>query len=781
MKKLIMILLIASSLMAQDFTGIRIYINPGHGGHDSDDRFIPETGFWESESNLSKGLELREILLGMNATIKMSRTTNYSSDDLPLSVIDADANNFDADFFHSIHSNGYNGQSNYTLILYKEVNGQPAFSQAKTMADIMKLKIFKTNRTTTSYSRGDYSFLGFNLGVLRTLNMPGTLSEGSFHDYLPESYRLLNEQYKRHEAWGIARSLVDYFNLSDNGTGIIAGIARDPQQSVSYYSISSTNDGKKPVNYIKATLLPDSLVYLGDDKNNGFYFFDSLAPGNYTLVIEGENYAKDTIAVTAVANTSKFYDVWMYEEPDYSVPNIVNYSPGDNSTDVSLFESIVIDFDIRMDKTSVQNAFEIVPSASGSFTWENNDKCLIFEPDPKWAGNTQYTITITNDAKSAYGTNIDASFNLSFTTRAKLNLLEVYPKADQSDVSTSVMILIQFDTPIDAGTLSGNVLFTDPDGNFVPIVVDQKAYAQGIIKFEPIEKLERGTEYSIELKEGIGDTEGLKFGESYSAKFRTSSDLVVNGNLLDDFEVAGSWMLTNLTDVTYGIVPGNTLYEKASKSYSGSYSGRLKYEFSDSLAAAGAVNSSGYSMDGIAKLGVFVFGDYTFNQIDFIFTDSQNNIITVPVDTLDYTGWKIQEVNLNDLGFTPQMFYGVQVVNLIESNWEGEIYIDDLQTDFTTGVNENSDIPVEYELAQNYPNPFNPSTVIEFSLKNDSQVKLSIYNLLGEKVATLANNELMKKGRHKISWNAGNLSSGVYFYRIETDKFTDTKKMLLIR
>ena len=77
-----LLLLSASFLIAQDFSGIRIYINPGHGGHDSDDRFIAATGFWESDGNLTKGLFLRDILNSFSATTKISRTTNNSSDDL---------------------------------------------------------------------------------------------------------------------------------------------------------------------------------------------------------------------------------------------------------------------------------------------------------------------------------------------------------------------------------------------------------------------------------------------------------------------------------------------------------------------------------------------------------------------------------------------------------------------------------------------------------------------------------------------------------------------------
>jgi hypothetical protein len=90
-------------------------------------------------------------------------------------------------------------------------------------------------------------------------------------------------------------------------------------------------------------------------------------------------------------------------------------------------------------------------------------------------------------------------------------------------------------------------------------------------------------------------------------------------------------------------------------------------------------------------------------------------------------------------------------------------------------------IPAVYALEQNYPNPFNPSTVIEFSLPEDvSNVKLSIYNALGEKVAELVNTGLTA-GRYSYQWNAKNVATGMYIYELRTDKFVSIKKMLLLK
>jgi len=88
--------------------------------------------------------------------------------------------------------------------------------------------------------------------------------------------------------------------------------------------------------------------------------------------------------------------------------------------------------------------------------------------------------------------------------------------------------------------------------------------------------------------------------------------------------------------------------------------------------------------------------------------------------------------------------------------------------------------PTSYILMQNHPNPFNPNTTIRFSIAEQSNVKLKIFNAIGHEVSTVVNTELVA-GNHSIDFNAASLSSGVYFYRIETPNFTSTKKMILMK
>ncbi len=95
-------------------------------------------------------------------------------------------------------------------------------------------------------------------------------------------------------------------------------------------------------------------------------------------------------------------------------------------------------------------------------------------------------------------------------------------------------------------------------------------------------------------------------------------------------------------------------------------------------------------------------------------------------------------------------------------------------------VNINSNIPDNFSLKQNYPNPFNPQTKIRFDIRKASFTELKIYDMLGREIKTLVN-ENLKPGEYEVSFNAASLPSGVYFYRISTESFTETKKMMLIK
>jgi hypothetical protein len=119
------------------------------------------------------------------------------------------------------------------------------------------------------------------------------------------------------------------------------------------------------------------------------------------------------------------------------------------------------------------------------------------------------------------------------------------------------------------------------------------------------------------------------------------------------------------------------------------------------------------------------------------------------------------------LDFTDPKYYSVSLENPITVSGG-------------TGIAVDKALPRRYELAQNFPNPFNPTTTISFEVPVTGQVKLSVYNLLGKEVATLINGRV-SAGSHQVIFDASNLQSGIYYYRLESGDFVATKKLLLLK
>ena len=132
---------------------------------------------------------------------------------------------------------------------------------------------------------------------------------------------------------------------------------------------------------------------------------------------------------------------------------------------------------------------------------------------------------------------------------------------------------------------------------------------------------------------------------------------------------------------------------------------------------------------------------------------------------------------------------------LLWSRFDSKTYVPrhDMPVCFTvrtgTGVREipgsEDNRPTEFTLSQNYPNPFNPETYIEFGLSKASHVKIDVFNIVGQKVRTLVDEEMLP-GRYVADWDSrdeqGNaVSSGIYFYRMQADDFSDMRKMLLVK
>jgi N-acetylmuramoyl-L-alanine amidase len=845
---LFILLFIGMALNAQDLSDFSICIDPGHGGHESDDRYIPTTGFWESESNWSKAQYLRDILESLGAFVVLTRNGNDHdiNDDPSLSQRAATANQYNVDFMHSIHSNGYNGQSNYTLLLFPgpdndpRINGLPGYPSSPielTLSNYMVTQIKTANRTTAQYVRGDWSFYGTGqpyLGVFRTLVVPGVLSEGSFHDYIPESWRLQNLDYRRHEAWALTKSYLQLYSQPDFPFKNLAGLVRDADEGVDYFSISTVKDNRKPVNNFTVTLLPDSLVYHGDNMNNGFFVFDTVAPGEYTLIVEAEGYYGDTATVNIISNFFNFKDFFLASNRP---PRVLATSPADGEVDYPAWNPTYLTFSRAMDTTGSAAKISFDPVVNFQLVWFNDNKNVRIETDTLQF-ETQYTVTINHDFQDSYGHYFDGNgdgvsgddYSFQFTTsRADIfppNIATTYPNNVAQNVELHPIVSIIFDEELDTATVNADKFkfVTSVDNIDVPATLQHYVVKnQSIVTFFPVAELQPATQYKTWIYEGVRDLVGNELPRKKSYRFTTGTETLTIKKI-DDFEsnLTSNWMLPSYSGSTTGTKDTTTRTEETGivNLLTGSSTAlNVQYhwdENSDSwlireYLAGGAPRN--VTFDASYIMQVYIFGDGSGNQFRFALDENYPSTAASdhevsPWFTIDWIGWRLLSWDMTNDGTGEWLapdgtqlgegdlegtlrFDSIQLTynsENPEADLKGRLIFDDLRVvkmQPVTIAGDTEAIVQVYQLAQNFPNPFNPSTMITFSLPEPTQLRLEIYNLRGEKIRSLVD-QFYPAGNWQLRWNATDeqsqkVPSGIYLYYLITPAHREMKKMMLLK
>jgi N-acetylmuramoyl-L-alanine amidase len=829
---------LAGTAFGQSLSGLIIVIDPGHGGFESDDRHVipdPGTDFWESESNFRKALHLKPLLEQQGATVYLTRNGNTDPelDDPSLTARWQFANSVNADWFHSIHSNAAGGTNpgiNYTMVLIKEniSTRQPAFPEAVTMSSYIYNKIRAKIRTSSSSGNIvpgvylDYTFYGgtsggYNLGVLSGLVMPGELSEGSFHDWYPETRRLMNNNYRKMEAYGIRNAMMQYFGVSADTLATIAGI-------------QSTSGPGTLVNYSQVRLLPGNRITTGDQYNNGFYMFDSLNPGNYTVIFETPGYFADTVDVTVTQGQNNFLDRSMEST---SLPTVVSSVPVNNDTSFNASTPVKLTFSKIMDTASVRMAFSITPSVNGSLLWSGNNTVLTFDPDSVVLPFDQtFTVKVDTGAKSESGLPFDGNgdgtagdpFLLTFKTKPvdawPPVLVTRYPVANDTVFSIHHVVCLTFDEPLDPTSV-----------NTTNIVIQIKG---GLTLARTVQYWERNGQGGI----NVYVTGGFTADRTYRVRVSGVKDLSGNAiptatplvwefsigpqqyitTTIDDFNgTLDNWFQPASSGSTTGITSATFLHDATAVPVVASNAGSANLTFHWNTGAgswlireylnAGAPRSILWRKH-LTRLQAYVLGDGSGTTLRFAVDDSVDvfpggNATNHEVSEwipIDWVGWRLVEWDLENDPVGSWIGNGILEGQMRFDSFQlsyvpgtsadsGSVLVDQLQlaVDAVTPV-ESADasvLPTTFALYQNYPNPFNPETRITFDLPSESFVRLAVYDLLGRQVRTLVS-EQKTAGTYSVSWDARDESgsrsaSGVYVYRLEAGTHTLTMKMLLLK
>ena len=521
-----------------DLTGLKICIDPGHGGANpaNDRRIEPDAGnvFWESEGNFRKALWLKPMFEARGATVYLTRLTHDYPDDSQepsLATRVAFANSNNVHYFHSIHSNatgGTNTGTNSTLMLIREKRpggpssssgnglGIPEYAESKTLADLVGPNIKSKNRTTGTSTWLDWTFYGgvnggFSLGVLRGLLMPGELSEGSFHDYYPETRRLLNNDYRKGEAYGIYNGFIEFFNIPFDTLGIICGTQKS---------------GSTPINNIVVHLLPVNKVYNGDAYNNGYFMFDSLAPGSYKVVFETPSYPQDTVNVTLAA-TGRL---------------AASTQPANMERGVARNSTVTFTFVHPMDTAYVRSVFSITPSIEGTISWNAANTQMTFTPKNLLNFKTDYTIALANLGNTPQPTVFVDNKTVTSNVGTKPLILTfqtitlppyvalTQPIANDTNFSVSQSIGIRFSETMDTASVRAAFQISPSlSGTFTWV---NGALPNNTLIWKPVsESFAYGTYYTITIGAGAKSIYGFAIdankdtipGDAFTMVFRTQN------------------------------------------------------------------------------------------------------------------------------------------------------------------------------------------------------------------------------------------------------------------
>ena len=787
---------------AQDMTGIKIHINPGHGGWDSDDRGIPTplypnvgsgVGFWESQSNLDKGQQLKSMLEALGATVQMSRTQNRTQDDLSLSTIVQMANEFQADFMLSIHSNAGSGTANYVLQLYAGKNvddpysypsGTPKSDESRAISTEIAKNLIKnqlTYWTSANYNvSGDKTYarmyMGWSdgYGVLRGLTVPGVISEGSMHDYIPETYRLMNMEYKWLEAWNFKKAFCTYFKQAEIPTGNIAGYVKDSRNLIldgPYKKYG--NDVLLPINGTTVTILETGQTYTVDNNRNGVFVFKDLAPGNYTVKAEAEGYYAQTQQITVVKNEITYMGFKLNKVRN-TPPQVINYSPNVAITDsVVTSTDIVLEFNWDMDEASTRAAFSITPAVEGTITFEDSQYRLRFTPSVPLDKSTVYTVKLDKSAKHPDNLSMEEDFIFRFTTqsRNRLLLLDSYPaNGNKSVYATKPLFFFIFDKALNATNIRDEINVYNSNGTAISkatrsVKINKVGAPYGDIYFELTEPLIAGKNYTVKLGSNAMDDTGVKLVDPIEINF-TASNVVVSGKtIIDDFETDGKYTYDKTqseNDTLASIARSTTQKLFGTSAY------KINAAFTDkSASAVYRINAPSVTTMTSKVFGLHVYGDMSGNELQLQFRSeaSETDIKYIKICDLNFIGWQFFETQ-----FAENETYKLTGIRLLRKNFilskSVEIYVDNLLQYDTPVSGLNSSL--SDKTIQVYPNP--ASDIIFVKTDGNELPLLQLYSLNGILLKAIKDNQMsiteFDQGTYvlKIKTQAGVLCKTVMIY-----------------
>lgn len=835
MKKFLLIcsmVVISVALFAQGTT--KIYINPGHGGWDGDDRYQPlppyglvqssedTLAFWESSSNLDKGLILYSMLDSLNQipgedgwVFMISRTLNRSVDDRNLSEIVAESNAFNSHFMLSIHTNAGN-PANYPLMLYSgvdegdnlnnyshkvtEVNNAEGRAVSKLIGDNIR-NLSLVPWTNAMQLRGDKTFakniMGWSngYGVLRNLTTPGVISEARMHDYAPETYRLMNHEYRWLEAWHFLHAFVHYYKGRTLKTGNIAGDVRDRFISIeeapafksaslggqSKYYRRGTRDAFYPLNGSDVKLIQNGDTirrYKTDEYYNGFWLFGNLEPGTYQVEISKKGYHTQTqdIVVKADETTYVTFDLQAIRN---TPPEVIGFTPANSEVDsIDCASSITIDWNWSMNQEVTEAAVTIEPAIAGTFTWENFGTRLRFTPTHPFIGNTLYTVRIATTAAhpdTLYTNTLQKEYVSKFLTKSydTLRLLASSP-AEGDNTTLKPVFQLMFDSKLESGQCMDRIYVVDSSDS----ILDKPARTQewnkagdyGTYKFDVSANLEDGKTYRIIIEEFVQNRDGITVREKREIPFTVNK---IGEPILDKVVDCSSVAFTYNESLSNGVSKAKVATD--TKEVFFKKSNKFTYTFNADEASVEYALAQGLEIENGTELSIPLKGDFTHNNLKFKYVNEDaSDSVLVDFITLSSLNWGIHNYVVSDLPVDGKKWYLSALI--VEKSghpanaFDGVFYIENIYLG-------NIPINVEQVIGEGVKVWPNPATEFIY-VDAPENASVEVYSVDGRLIASMPVVNATSDINVTRQVEVGSLTSGVYVVTITTTEGTQSLKFM---
>ncbi|MBQ9143783.1 MAG: Ig-like domain-containing protein, partial [Paludibacteraceae bacterium] len=471
----------------------------------------------------------------------------------------------------------------------------------------------------------------------------------------------------------------------------------------------NTRDVYRPINRGVVELWQnDKLLktYVTDTLYNGCYFFWNLQPGTYTVKAKPEGYYSQEEVVEVKKNEIS-YALFAMSLKRQTPPEVTGYTPKVESLEDSVQVSVqpTISFNWDMEKEATAAALTISPEVEGTVVFEDDNRTLRFVPATRFEPGVEYTITLGTGAchpDSSVVNNLQEPFSFKFRTqnRGSVRVIQTYPAKDEVNVPVNASFVVLFDAKVVANKVKSNVAVLDAAGKELAInsrsfKLNTASAPYGSAGFELVAELAPNSQYSLVLKPGISDVDGVLLNETMTIPFTTGEKVTSELPLVDDMEVAFfDGDKENSVETKSAIAQRDV-----NKKYAGSASNQLKYEFTapDGQALFNALNPTLIIANSESRLGMYVFGDYSFNEL-YARWAVEGDIQYTKICDLDYAGWLFQEADMAALpAGVDYQFMGLQIIRkdgLMSQT--GAIYIDNLCADkITSGSTAVEDVVVE--------------------------------------------------------------------------------------